>query len=292
MSNPLAAKALMALGAGCSHGLTRRAYEMWQRQLRDPRLTRLVTGAYFGIDEMGDIPSLEKGGPLTAWPGWQAFPGVARARFDGKGGWDEHPLGEIGYGRLVVTLPVGVWEPVWQYHTPDVPGVYRLGEQYPVDQHRAPANESPPVRLTGWRFLVTDIIACDPVQPSLYGRLTRHADLLGEDLLNELHAGDGLQPDLRQLRLHRYPLDWWRAGNGWAVVGTSCCILEPRAWREERVLERPWICDDELHAADVAARQSRARAALTANLIPQVGALAFVAQGFKGGGMGNAGRGA
>jgi hypothetical protein len=287
MSNPLAAKALMAIGAGRSSPLTDRAYGMWQRAVSDPRLTRLVAGAYFGVENMGEVPQLAgpggKGLPLTAWPGWQAFPGVARALFDGKGLWQEQPLSSTGHGRLVVTLPVGVMEPVVQlqggtWPPDDGPLAYRRGEQWDVARHQAPEGLAAlpvPLRVTGWRFTCLDIIACDPLQPAIFARLTKGVDWLGEDLLAD-HR-DVANEDMRPLRLNRYPLDWWRAGNGLAVASNAVCLLERRAWRDERVLARGWICDDELHAADVAERQKRARAALTAERIPRPGGLAYVA---------------
>lgn len=283
MSNPLAVKALIAFGAGRSNRLTDSAYGMWQRAITDPRLTRLVAGAYFGVENMGAVPQLSRDAgqklPLTAWPGWQAFPGVARALFDGKGGWQEQPLDSTGHGRLVVTLPVGVMEPVTQLHAPDDgPLAYRRGEQWDVARHQAPgglAAVPAPFRVTGWRFVCHDIIACDPLQPAIFARLAKGVDWLGEDLLQD-HR-DAANEDLRALRLNRYPLDWWRAGNGLAVASNAVCLLERRAWRDERVLARGWICDDELHAADVAERQKRARAALTAERIPRAGDLAYVA---------------
>lgn len=272
MSNSLAVKALIALGAGCRHELTRRAHDMWRRGIGDPRLARLVAGACFGVENMGEVPCLGKGLPLTAWPGWQAFPGVARALFDGRGGWEEQPLESTGHGRLVVTLPVGIMEPVVQYQGDDGPEVTRRGEQFEVARHAAPAPAAVPFRITGWRFVVDDVIACDPQQPAVFARLTKGADMLGADLLDDHRDGD-----LRPLRLTRYPLDWWREGNGLAVPSRSVCILGARPWRQEAVLARPWICDDELHAAAVAERQKRARAALTSERIPRAGDLAFVA---------------
>lgn len=256
MIHSSAASALVAFSLGTADPLTARAYEMWLRAIKDARFTRLVAGAYFGADSIGDVPKLGCGRGFTAWPGWQGWPGVARAEFDGKGRWQEAPLDSIGSGRLVVTLPIGAY----------------VTERVIVD-------DDPPVDLAVMapRFVAFDIIACDPIEPGIWGRLTGHADLMGEGLLSvaTLAAANDVG---RPLRLHRHPLDWWRAGNGAAVAGAGCCILAKRAWRRDDVLATSWICDDELHAAEVAERQKRARAALMSERIPQAGALAFVSR--------------
>jgi len=82
--------------------------------------------------------------------------------------------------------------------------------------------------------------------------------LAGEDGWAALEAAGppGRADGAGRVRLHRYPLDWLRAGGLWQAEGAppNVCVLDPRPPRVRELLQAapgPLICDDRAHAAEV-----------------------------------------